>query len=567
MAGFAQEAGSDRSVLPALSGPADPAATEAPAGPFGVPLYRNVWIANFVSQFGGLIQTVGASWMMLSMTASPVMVSLVQASTSLPILAFALIAGALADIFDRRQVMIAAQIFMLAASALLTLFGLLGLLTPWLLLVFTFLIGAGAAFNLPARQASVGEMVPRRLLGPAIALNSVGFNLSRSAGPALGGMIVALAGATAAFAINALSYIGLLVVLLRWRPPAEPRTLPREALGSAIMAGIRYVSLSPGILSVLARGAAFGLSASALASLLPLIARDRLDGGAAIFGLLLGAFGLGAVVGAWLSIAARRTWSGEAVVRFALTLFALAAACSAVSRILPLTLIAQCLAGAGWILVLSTFNTTVQMAAPRWVVARALALYQTVTFGCMALSAWLWGVVAAHQGLVFAVLASSVAVTGCAALGLLFPLPRVEALNLDPLGRWTEPSTPFPIEPKSGPVSVTIEYRIREADRAAFVAVMAERRRIRRRDGARRWSLLRSLEEPDLWYERYEAATWAEYVRHNHRVTHADAEIGQRLREMHQGSRVTVRRMIAHQDFTGSPDLYADRPFDDEPNG
>ena len=550
-----------------MSGPPAAAAVEAPANPFRIALYRNVWIANFVSQFGGLIQTVGASWMMLSFTASPVMVSLVQASTSLPILAFALIAGALADIFDRRQVMIAAQIFMLAASALLTIFALVGLLTPWLLLVFTFLIGAGAAFNLPARQASVGEMVPRGLLGPAIAFNSVGFNLSRSAGPALGGLIVALAGATAAFAINAFSYIGLLIVLLRWRPPAEPRTLPREALGSAIMAGIRYVSLSPAILSVLARGSAFGLSASALASLLPLIARDRLEGGAAIFGLLLGAFGLGAVVGAYFSITLRRRFSGETLVRFALTLFALAAACSGVSRMLPLSLAAQLLAGAGWILVLSTFNTTVQMAAPRWVVARALALYQTVTFGCMALSAWLWGVVAAHQGLVAAMLASSVAVLCCAGLGLFLPLPRVETLNLDPLGRWTEPDVPFPIDPKSGPVSVTIEYRIHEADRAAFVAVMAERRRIRRRDGARRWALQRSLEDPELWYERYETATWAEYVRHNRRVTHADADIGTRLRDLHRGPRLTIRRTIAHQDLAGLADRDAGRPLDDERQG
>ncbi|HTU12234.1 MAG TPA: MFS transporter [Allosphingosinicella sp.] len=547
-----------------MTAPPEPAPAEAPANPFRIPLYRNVWIANFASQFGGMIQTVGASWMMVSFTASPVMVSLVQASTSLPILAFALIAGALADIFDRRLVMIAAQIFMLAASTLLTLFALFGLLTPWLLLVFTFLIGAGAAFNLPARQASVGEMVPRSLLGPAIAFNSMGFNLSRSAGPALGGAIVALASATAAFAANALSYVGLLVVLLRWRPPAEPRTLPRESLGSAIVAGLRYAAMSPSILSVLARGAAFGLTASALASLLPLIARERLDGSAAVFGLLLGAFGLGAVVGAYFSIALRRKFSAEAIVRLALVLFAAAAACSALSHMLPLTLITQFVAGAGWILVLSTFNTTVQMAAPRWVVARALALYQTVTFGCMALSAWLWGTVAAQHGLVTAVLASSAAVLGCAALGLLFPLPRVEALNLDPLGRWTEPSIPGSIEPKSGPVSISIEYRIREADQAAFLAVMAERRRIRRRDGARRWSLLRSLEDPELWYERYETATWAEYVRHNRRVTHADADIGARLREMHQGDRPHVRRMIAHQDLSEAADRYTSRPVDED---
>jgi MFS family permease len=491
------------------------------------------------------------------------MVSLVQASTSLPILAFALVAGALADIFDRRQVMIWAQIFMLAVSAMLTVFALLGLLTPWLLLAFTFLIGAGAAFNLPARQASVGEMVPRNVLGPAIAINSMGFNLSRSAGPALGGLIVALAGSATAFAVNAVSYIGLLVVLLRWHPPVEARTLPRERLGAAIMAGIRYAALSPSILSVLLRGAAFGLAGSALSALLPLIARDRLGAGPATFGLLLGAFGVGAVGGAFSSISLRRRLSSEAIVRLALLLFAAASAGSVLSRNLLLTIPAQIAGGAGWILVLSTFNTTVQMAAPRWVVARALALYQTVTFGCMAVGASLWGVVAAHQGLVAAILSSSLAIVLCAVIGLRIPLPRVEALNLDPLGRWTEPSTALQIEPKSGPVSVMIEYRILESDYAAFVEAMTERRRIRRRDGARRWSLVRSLEDPEIWYERYETSTWIEYVRHNQRVTHADAEVGARLRALHQGPRLKVRRMIGHQSVGATAD-FADSGYDEE---
>jgi len=537
-----------------LTGDVGAIAAGGPANPFRVGVYRDIWIANFVSQFGSLIQVVGASWMMLSLTQSAVMVSLVQASNSLPVLAFALLAGALADIYDRRLVMIAAQAFMLTAAVALSVIAALGLLTPWLLLLFTFLLGAGAAFNLPARQASVGEMVPRNLLGPAIAFNSVGFNLSRSVGPALGGLIVAVAGAAAAFAVNAVSYVGLLAVLVRWRPKGEAAGLPREQLGRAIIAGLRYVSLSPPILAVLARGAAFGLSASALAALLPLIARDRLEGGAATFGFLLGAFGIGAVAGAYSSIALRIRFSNEAIMRIALGVFAVASAGSVLSRILFATLVTQVLAGAGWILILSTLNTTVQMASPRWVVARALAIYQTVTFGCVALGALVWGLVAANYGLIVAVLSSSVAVLATLALGLVVALPRVETLDLDPLDRWREPGVPFGVEPKGGPVSVIIEYRIRETDRHAFVQAMTERRRIRRRDGAQRWSLHRSLEDPEVWYERYETATWAENVRHNRRITQADAEVGALLKALHRGDRLIVRRMIDHTAVTASPD-------------
>jgi MFS family permease len=249
--------------------------------PFDLPLFRAVWFASLISNFGGLIQSVGASWMMTSLSGSPQMIALVQASTSLPIMLLSLWAGAVADNLDRRRVMLAAQCFMLLVSALLAAGSWAGLLTPWLLLGFTFLIGCGTAINGPAWQASVGDMVPRTMLPSAVALNSMGFNVARSLGPAIGGVIVAAAGAAAAFFVNAVSYVGLIAVLTRWKPDLPPSRLPRERLGIAMAAGIRYVRLSPPIRTVLLRAALFGFAASAVPALMPLVARDIVGGGTA----------------------------------------------------------------------------------------------------------------------------------------------------------------------------------------------------------------------------------------------------------------------------------------------
>jgi MFS family permease len=521
---------------------------DSPLQPFRHRIFRDVWIASLLSNFGGLIQSVGAAWLMASISPSADLVALVQASTTLPIMLFSLVAGAIADNFDRRKLMLASQVFLLMVSVALTLFSYFGLVTPWLLLGFTFLVGCGTAFNGPAWQSLVGEMVPRPDLPAAITLNSMGFNIARSVGPAIGGLIVGAAGAFAAFAANAVSYIGLIVVLARWRPATPPRVLPPEPLGGAMAAGLRYVAMSPNIEIVLLRGAVFGLAAISVQALMPLIARDLIHGGPLTFGLLLGAFGMGAVGGAFISARLRQALSAEALTRSAFIGFAACASIAGLSSLPILTVIAMAIGGASWVLALSSFNATVQLSAPRWVVGRALALYQMATFGGMAFGSWIWGAIAETWGPADALLISSVTLVAGAALGLRFPLPELKSLNLDPLDRWTEPKTALDIRPRSGPIVVTIEYLIRQQDVVAFLSVMAERRRVRRRDGARHWTLLRDLENPELWIERYHTPTWLEYVRHNQRMTHADAVVGERLRALHQGpDRPRVHRMIERQ--------------------
>jgi MFS family permease len=521
----------------------------APApSPLSIPIFRAVWIAAMASNFGGLIQSVGASWTMASLAGSPQLVALVQASTTLPIMLLSLLAGAVADNLDRRKVMLAAQVFMLLVSALLSVFAWQGMLTPVMLLGFTFLIGCGTAFNGPAWQASVGEMVPRPALAGAVALNSMGFNIARSVGPAVGGAIVAAAGAAAAFAVNAVSYVGLIAVLARWHPLRAPRTLPAEPLLQAMGSGVRYVAMSPNLRRVLLRALVFGLAAAAVPALMPLVARDLMHGGPLTYGALLGAFGLGAVGGAFASGRLRTRLSSESIVRVASLALAIGAGVAGLSRSLPLTLPALFVAGGGWVLALSTFNVTVQLATPRWVVARALSLYQMAAFGGMAAGSWMFGVLAEDHGVAEALLVAAGVQAIGVLLGLVLPLAEPETLDLDALGRWHEPVTDVPVEPRSGPIVVTIEYSIDEADILAFLAAMNERGRIRRRDGAHNWTLLRDLGDHRLWIERYHVATWLDYVRHNERRTRADAAPFDAIRSLHRGPEAPrVHRMIERQ--------------------
>nr|WP_152827782.1 MFS transporter [Fertoeibacter niger] len=533
--------------------------------PFRHPGFRGLWSATLVSNFGGLVQAVGAGWMMTTLTTSPVMIALVQASTTLPIMLFSLPAGALADNFDRRRIMLLAQGFMLLASIGLAVSAWMGLLTPWLLLGFTFLIGLGTALNNPSWQASMGDLVPKADLPAAVALNSMGFNLMRSVGPAAGGAIVAAGGAAVAFAINAVSYLPFIVALARWKSPHMPGTLPREAFGGAIAAGLRYVAMSPNLLRVMLRGFLFGVSAICVLALLPLVARDQVGGGAQAYGILLGCFGLGAIGGAFLNARLRERFSNEHIVRSAFLVFGLAALCLAFSDSLWLAGLCLLPAGAAWVLSLSLFNVTVQLSTPRWVVGRALALYQTATFGGMAAGSAVWGQVADAHGAGVALMIAAATLGLGALAGLWLALPEFGALNLDPLNRFSEPALRLDIRARSGPIMVMVDYQVAQENVPAFLAAMADRRRIRIRDGAGQWVLLRDLEQPDLWTESYHVATWAEYVRHNLRRTKADAVVHERLLALHMGpEKPRVHRMIERQTVPLVDDMPL-KPFPDVP--
>jgi MFS family permease len=516
----------------------------SPLRPFTHTNFRNLWLANLGSNFGTLIQGVAAAWLMTSITDSVALVALVQACSSLPIMLLALLGGAIADSFDRRRVMLMTQAVVFFVSAALAVTTYLGFITPALLLTFTFLVGCGNALNNPSWHASVGDLVPRDELPSAVALNSIGFNLSRSVGPAVGGALIGLAGPAAAFAVNALSYVPLFGVMLRWRPPDSPRLLPRESVLSAISSGFRYVAMSPRIGRVLVRSFSFGVTAIAIPALLPVVAGRGLYGGPVTYGLLLGAFGVGAVGGALVMGRLQRRFGIETMVRAGFLAFAMGCVIVAFNPSPWFAAVGLLICGASWVIALSLFNVSVQLGSPRWVVGRALSFYQTSTFAGMAIGSWVWGNLAASAGLTATFVAASVILVLGAAIGVHWPLPVRPATDLDPANHWQTPTHAVPLEPRSGPIVIELAYHIEERDLQTFMAVMAERRRIRRRDGARHWRLMRDLADPTRWIEVYRSPTWTDYLRHNMRRTIADGQIAAQLHSLNGGKPPMVTRYV-----------------------
>lgn len=522
--------------------------------PLRVPLFRRLWLVSLVSNFGSLIQAVGAAWLMTQLSSASDMVAFVQAATALPVMLLSVPAGALADIADRRHVMIAAQAVMMVVSAVMTGLALGHHLSPWSLLALTFLLGCGTALYGPAWQASVGEQVPVRLLPSAVALNALGYNVARTLGPALGGAIVAAYGAPSAFLVNALSYLALIVALLTWRRTLLPTSLPPESIGGAIAAGIRYARLSYPIRSVLERAAVFGCGAGGLWATLPLVARDLLGGGALTYGLLLGGFGGGAVVAALASTALRRRYGHNRVATVASLTFAVGATTAGLSTWWPLTLLAAVLCGASWVLSFSTFNVVVQMSSPRWVVGRTLALYQTAAFGGAAVGAWIWGVGAERVGLSVSLSGSAVLlVVSAALLGRYRRLEVRAADELSPLPAG-DGAARLNVPQAAGPIVVTVEYRVDAADIADFLRAAHDLGRTRRRDGARRWSMMQDLDDPTRFVERYQALTWLDHLRQWQRATFADQAVRDRVLAYHRGPRPpTVRHLWARDAETVDP--------------
>lgn len=357
-----------------------------PLAPFRFPAFRAIWTANLASNIGSTIQSVGAAWLMTDLTRSHQLIALVQASTTLPIMLLALFAGAIADNHDRRLVMLAAQFAMLIASGLLAALTWAGMIGPFSLLALTLAVGAGTALNGPAWQASVRLQVGAQDLPQAISLNTIAFNLARSVGPGIGGVLISLTGAATAFALNALSYLALIVVLLRWRPEMPARQ--RQPMLAAIAQGVKFCAGSSPVRRVLGRGFAFGFVAVSYLALVPVLVREQLGGSEVDFGLLLGAYGIGSILTALWVAPARRRWGSDRVVGTAQTAFALALIPIAGASSMPLAFACAMVAGGGWVATLSTLNVAMQLRSPEAILGRCLAIYQAVTFGGMALGAY-----------------------------------------------------------------------------------------------------------------------------------------------------------------------------------
>ncbi|MGY5795166.1 MFS transporter len=518
--------------------------------------FRSLLLATAISNLGTFVEGVGAAWLMTSISTSHEMVALVQASASLPLMIFSLMAGALADNFDRRRVMLMAQLLMLCVSASLAFLAYTETVTPWMLLSLTFLIGCGSAMYDPPWYASMGDIVPPEHLESAVALNGITYNLMRSTGPTIGGIIVASAGAAFAFLFNVFCYFALIIAL--WKVPTEPsqQSLPREPLGNAMTTGLRYVLLSPKLIKPICRGLIFGLTAVAILALLPLIAREHIGGAVRTYGIMLSFFGFGAICGALLMGWVREVVSNEWVIRGSFLLLAISCFCLALSENVWLSCLLLIPAGWAWVQALSLFTVTIQLSTPRWVVGRALSLYQTVTFGGMAAGSWVWGEMAEKYSVSVALFTASFALCFGGFLGVFLRQPDFEALNLDATNTFSEPALRVDLQSRDGPISVEVDYLVDHNDVPEFLNVMELRRIARLRDGAKQWALLRDLEEPQKWTESYHLATWGDYVRHNHRQTNADAEIVRRAEALHRGScPPKVHHKIERQTAHGHDDV------------
>lgn len=521
-------------------------------------VFRMLWLAAVISNTGGMVQQVGAAWMMTQLTQSQSMVALVQASVTMPLMIISIVAGVFADNYDRRKVMLVSQCFMLVVSVALVTCAFGGLLSPWLLLVFTFLIGCGTGLHNPSWQASFSELVPREDLPSAVAMNAMGMNITRSVGPALGGLITAALGAATAFALNAVSYVVLIGALLTWKPVRAPRNLPREHFHRALAAGLRYLALSPQIVSINVRGFLFGAGAISMQALLPLVARDSIGGDAKTYGILLGAFGLGAVIGALNTARVQARLSSENVVRAGFTTFATCCLVVAISHSILITTLAIFLSGASWINVNSLLNVSVQLASPRWVLGRMISIFMTFIFGGMAIGSWVLGRVAEQYSLTIAFYCAAGILVFGVIWGFRAPIDEMNNLgqDLDPVDRSAKHSVKLDLNQRSGPIMIMVEYNVAQENVTRFLELIADRRRVHIRDGARRWSVLRDLENPDVWIENYHFSTWTEYMRHAERRTKVDDETIQSLFKLNQsGIPVHVKRMIERQTIAPLDDV------------
>ena len=440
--------------------------------------------------------------------------------------------------------MLLSQVVALIASAALAVVVLMHRTTPALLLGLTFLIGCGAAAFAPAWQASIGDQVPRPLLAPAVMANAVGFNLARSVGPAIGGVLVAALGAGVAFIVNALSYLGILATLAWWQPKRPRAELPPEPLGQAVAAGLRYVGLSPHLLSILLRCALYTVPIAAVPALMPVVARDLLGGGAATYGILMGGFGAGAMLGALASATLRQRFTSDTLLKMLSALACVAIVGIGQSRWMPVTLLASLFAGVAWTLAFANFNIAVQLSSPRWVTGRMLAVYQTVTFATIALGSWAWGEYASTSGLRTALTVAGIAALVSLVAARWLPIAVEQLGSLDPRARAELTPPSVDIDATSGPIVVVIEYRVSPEDGVEFVAAINEVGRIRRRDGARAWSISQDVDDVDLWVERFECPTWLDYLRWRTRPTQSDQAVRARLVRLIAGEHGKVRRLV-----------------------
>jgi MFS family permease len=531
-------------------------AAPSPWSAFYHKTYAVIWTASVIANIGTWMYNAGSGWLMTSLDADPLIISLVQVATSLPMFLFAMPAGALADMVNRRRFLIFGEAASTLSATIFAALVWLNLVTPASLLVFMFLIGAGSALTSPAWQAIVPQLVPRQDLAPAIAANSVGFNVSRAVGPALGGVMIAALGIAAPFWFNAISNLATVGALLWWRPATRNvARLPAERFVSAIKTGFRHTRHNPHLRATLIRAVGFFLFASAYWALLPIVARSQIAGGPALYGLLLGAIGAGAVGGAFFLPRLKAKIGSDRMVRAGTLGTAVTLILYAIAREPVVAATASILAGASWITVLASLNVSAQVALPDWVRGRGLAVFGAVMFGAMTLGSVIWGEVAAFAGLPVAHLVAAGGALIVIPITWRWKLQTGAGVDLTPSMHWTMPVLTTAVDNDQGPVLVTIEYRLAPAEeRDKFLALMERLRHERGRDGAYAWGIYENIAEPRSFLETFLVESWLEHLRQHKRVTNADRLLQDHIHLL-LNSPPVVQHLLTAEPGTESPKI------------
>jgi MFS family permease len=522
-----------------------PPKLEAPSlwRPLRTPIFRQLLIADVVSDVGTFMQGVGAAWLMVSLGAGPMYVALTQTASTLPFFLLALPAGSIGDIVDRRKLILYTEAWMVCAALALAVVTLTGVITPWILLALTFALSAGDAFETPTWRALLPELVPKDDLPAASALNGIEFNLARAVGPALAGVLIATAGIGAAFLVNVASFVGVILVVARWKRPVHKRTAPPETVGGATLAAIRYVRYAPAIRTLMLRSGVLMFFASASFALLPTVAHN-VSNSPIGYGILLGCFGAGAVGGALVMQPARARWSTEAIASMAVALLGATILATGMVHVLGGLIVVMLVSGAAWILFISLVSALVQNLAPDWVRARVLAVFMLISQGGMAAGSAVWGSVGARASVETALLWAGLGTIATTALGLMARLPDMTA-DVSPWNHWRVPAIVKDVAPalEQGPVLVTVEYLVDPQHAKQFLRAIHKYGRVRRRDGASSWGIFRDIERADVYLETFQVSSWAEHLRQHERATRGDRALEDRLQSYARGE-PTVRHLI-----------------------
>jgi MFS family permease len=499
----------------------------SPWRPLHIGIFRNLLISNLVSDIGAFMQAVGAAWLMTTLTNSSLYIALIQTASALPFFLLALPAGSIGDIFDRRKLILCTETWMLAVATVLTVVTFAGAMTPWLLLLLTLALSLGDAAEAPTWRAIFPELVEKDDLTPALALNGIEFNLARAVGPGLAGLIIAAVGVATTFLINAVSFLGVILVIFTWKRPTRISELPSETLQGASAAAIRYVRYSPGIRTLMLRSGIVIFFASSFFALLPALAKE-LSKSALGYGLLLGSFGAGAVLGAMVLQRVRSKASTEAILSTATALFGVILLSAAALHNLALLCPLMLLGGGAWTVFMSLFNTMIQNLAPDWVRARVLAAYLFVFQGSVAIGSGVWGLAAQQTSARVSLFVSGVGIAASLLLQFIIRLPNT-AIDLSTWNHWGKPSMFEERATDLGPVLVSVRYVISPANAADFLNAIYRYQQVRRRDGATRWGVFFDTETPNSYLETFLVNSWLEHQRQHDRFTVSDRELEERV--------------------------------------